>query len=145
MFKPFMSHSGQTPQRTGALTSPLDARAPITLFYDGGCPLCRRQVAWVKRQKGHDRVHFVDIRAPGFDPTLWGRSCDELMGRLYALDGEGRWYAGMDSTRALYVVLGYRGRVKLSSLPGLGVMLDRLYLAVAKRRNRIGRWIGRNE
>ncbi|MFC3294301.1 thiol-disulfide oxidoreductase DCC family protein [Modicisalibacter luteus] len=125
------------------MNSPLDARAPITLFYDGGCPLCRRQVAWVKRRRGHDRVRFIDIRARGFDPTQWDRTCDELMGRLFALDSEGRWYAGMDSTRALYAVLGYRGWVRLSSLPGLDMMLDRLYLAVAKRRNRIGRWVGR--
>jgi predicted DCC family thiol-disulfide oxidoreductase YuxK len=125
------------------MPSPLDARAPITLFYDGGCPLCRRQVAWVKHRRKQDDVHFIDIRAQGFDPAQWGRTCDELMGRMFALDGEGRWYTGMDSIRALYAVLGYRGRVRLSSLPGLDTMLDRLYLAVAKRRNRISRWIGR--
>ena len=126
------------------MPSPLDARAPITLFYDGGCPLCRRQVAWVKRQRRLDCVRFIDIRAQGFDPAPWGRTCDELMGRLFALDGEGRWFSGMDSTRALYAVLGYRWWTRISSLPGLNMTLDRLYLAVARRRNRIGRWIDRN-
>lgn len=127
----------------GAIRLPLDARPPITLFYDGGCPLCRRQVAWVVRHRRSKQVRFIDIRARGFDPAPWGRTCDELMGRLYALDGQGYWYAGMDSTRALYAVLGYRHWVRLSSLPGLKKPLDRLYLAIAKRRNRLGKWLDR--
>lgn len=126
-----------------AIVSPFDARAPITLFYDGGCPLCLRQVAWVERQRHRRHIRFIDIRATGFDPEAWGRDCEELMGRLYALDGEGHWFAGMDATRAMLAVLGYRRWVGLSSLPGLRPLLDRLYLAVAKRRNRIGRWIDR--
>lgn len=120
--------------------SPLMAQAPITLFYDGGCPLCQHQVRWLRRHKHRQRIRFIDIRSEGFSAEKWGRNCDELMGRLYALDGAGRWYRGMDSSRALYAVLGYRWLVGLSSLPGLRQLLDRLYLAVAKRRHRLGRW-----
>lgn len=123
------------------MNSPLKARAPVTAFYDGGCPLCQRQVAWVKRHRRCHAIHFIDIRAEGFDPAPWGRTCKELMGRMYALDSQGRWYAGMDSIRALYAVLGYRGTVRASSLPGLKSGFDRLYLAIAKRRNRLGRWL----
>lgn len=127
------------------MTSPRNARAPLALFYDGGCALCRRQVAWLRRHRHHARLRFIDIRAPGFVAQAWGRNCDELMGRMFALDGEGRWFAGMDAIRALYGVLGYRWLVGLSSLPGLDSLLDRLYLGVARRRNRLGRWLERRE
>ncbi|SHE56525.1 Predicted thiol-disulfide oxidoreductase YuxK, DCC family [Modicisalibacter ilicicola DSM 19980] len=123
------------------MTSPFAARAPITLFYDGGCALCRRQVGWLERHRHRERIRFIDIRADGFDPAPWGRDCDELMGRLYALDGAGHWFAGMESSRALYAVLGHRWLVRLTCLPGLRPLLDALYMAVARRRNRLARWL----
>ncbi len=119
----------------------LRARAPITLFYDGLCPLCRKEVDWLATHRHRDRVVLVDIRAEGFDAAPLGTTFSEMMGRLHARDADGRWYIGMDASRALYAVMGYRRLIRLSLLPGLAPLMDAGYLWFARRRVRLGRWM----
>lgn len=121
--------------------SPEQARAPLTLLYDGNCPICQRQVAWIERRAHRQRIRCVDIRANGFSATAWGRTCEELLGRMFAQDGGGKWFAGMDAVRAMLALLGYRRLVWLSHLPILRPLLDRGYLAVARHRFALGRWL----
>ena len=102
----------------------LDARAPVTLFHDGHCPLCQREVAWLTRHPHRDRVTLVDIQAPGFDAGPLGTTFEAMMGRLHLRDAAGRWFIGMDASRALYAVLGYRRLVWLSTLPGVAGPMD---------------------
>jgi predicted DCC family thiol-disulfide oxidoreductase YuxK len=65
-----------------------------------------------------------------------------MMGKLHVSDADGRWYVGMDASRALYTVLGYRRLVWLSSLPGMCGMMDVGYGWFARHRVRLGRWLG---
>ena len=121
----------------------LSARAPVTLFHDGDCPLCQREVAWLARHPRRERVRLVDIQAPDFDAARLDSSFAAMMGRLHVRDEDGRWYVGMDASRALYAVLGYRRLVWLSTLPGIGGMMDAGYRWFARRRLRMGRWLAR--
>lgn len=121
----------------------LEARAPATLYHDGHCPLCQREVAWLARHPHRARVRLVDIQSPDFDATALGTSFETMMGRLHVRDAGNRWYIGMDASRALYAVLGYRRLVWLSTLPGIAGMLDAGYRGFARRRVRLGRWLER--
>ena len=118
----------------------LDAQAPVTLYHDGHCPFCRVEVAWLAKHRHRSRVRLVDIQSSEFKPDEVGRSFDAMMGQLHLQDQEGRWFIGMDASRALYAVLGYRRLVKLSCLPGLRSMMDAGYRFFARRRIRLGRW-----
>ncbi|MDY7115443.1 DUF393 domain-containing protein [Halomonas sp. SSL-5] len=119
----------------------LDATPPVTLYHDGHCPLCRREVAWLARHPRRARVALVDIQAPDFDAAALGRTFEAMMGRLHLQDARGRWYIGMDASRALYAVLGYRRLVWMSSLPGLAGVMDAGYRWFARRRVHLGRWL----
>ncbi|SDM01036.1 Predicted thiol-disulfide oxidoreductase YuxK, DCC family [Franzmannia pantelleriensis] len=119
---------------------PLSARSPVTLFHDGHCPLCQREVAWLARHPRRDRVQLVDIQADDFNAEAMGSSFEAMMGRLHLRDAAGQWYVGMDASRALYAVLGYRRLVWISCLPGLAGGLDGVYRWFARRRVRLGRW-----
>jgi predicted DCC family thiol-disulfide oxidoreductase YuxK len=66
-----------------------------------------------------------------------------MMGKLHVSDAEGRWYVGMDASRALYAVLGYRRLVWLSCLPGVAGMMNIGYGWFARHRVRLGRWLQR--
>ncbi|MDT0501977.1 MULTISPECIES: DUF393 domain-containing protein [unclassified Halomonas] len=123
----------------------LAARAPVTLFHDGHCPLCQREVAWLARHPRRERVRLVDIQAANFDAAPLGRSVAAMMGRLHLRDANGRWFVGMDASRALYAVLGYRRRVWISTLPGIGGLMDAGYYWFARRRLHLGRWLERRE
>ncbi|MCE9680747.1 DCC1-like thiol-disulfide oxidoreductase family protein [Halomonas alkalisoli] len=58
----------------------LAAKAPVTLYHDGHCPLCQREVAWLARHPLAARVELVDIQAPDFDPAPLGKRFAEMMG-----------------------------------------------------------------
>lgn len=96
----------------------LAARPPVTLYHDGRCPLCQKEVQWLSRHPRGNRIRLVDIQAPGFDPQALGIRFEAMMGKLHLRDVDGRWFIGMDASRALYAVLGYRRLVWLSCLPG---------------------------
>lgn len=121
----------------------LNAQAPVTLFHDGHCPLCQREVDWLSRHPRRERVRLVDIQAPGFDAEAQGKTFAGMMGRLHLRDAAGHWFIGMDASRALYAVLGYRRLVWLSTLPGLAGLMDAGYRWFARRRVRLGRWLER--
>ena len=43
--------------------------AKVTVFYDGLCILCSREIDHYRKSRGADLITFVDICAPGFDPA----------------------------------------------------------------------------
>lgn len=78
-----------------------------TMYYDGSCPLCSREVAHYRRLDRDGRVRWIDIAAdPGelathdITPTL-------AMQRLHALDAEGRLVSGAWAFAAIWAQLPY--------------------------------------
>ncbi|UTD55666.1 thiol-disulfide oxidoreductase DCC family protein [Halomonas sp. MS1] len=120
--------------------STLHATSPVTLYHDGHCPFCRVEVAWLAKHRHQERVALVDIQRRDFNAADIGRRFDDMMGLLHVKDSQGNWYIGMDASRALYAVLGYRWLVWLSCLPGLRGVMDAGYRFFARRRVRLGRW-----
>lgn len=117
-----------------------NAAAPVTLYHDGHCPFCQVEINWLKKHPYRQHVRLVDIQSAPFDAAEIGRTFDELMGQLHLKDRNGQWYVGMDASRALYAILGYRRLVKLSCLPGLRGVMNAGYRFFARRRIRLGRW-----
>lgn len=66
-----------------------------------------------------DHIRLVDIQSDEFNTTHEQREFETMMGLLHVKDSLGSWYIGMEASRALYAVLGYRRLVWLSCLPGL--------------------------
>ncbi|MCO7247463.1 DUF393 domain-containing protein [Halomonas sp. Mc5H-6] len=120
--------------------SPLGASAPVTLYHDGHCPFCRVEVNWLSRHHHQDRIRLVDIQSADFNATHDRETFEAMMGLLHVKDSQGNWYIGMEASRALYAVLGYRRLVWLSCLPGLKGSLNWGYRWFARRRVRLGQW-----
>ena len=112
----------------------------IEVFYDGGCPVCRREVRVLRRLDRRGRIRFTDIDAPGFQAPSPGPDLDELMARIHARLADGTWIQGVEVFRRLYAAVGFGGLVTLSRWPGISHLLDRAYAVFA--RNRV-RWFGR--
>ncbi|AMC99904.1 ion transporter [Halomonas chromatireducens] len=112
-------------------SEPLAAKAPVTLYHDGHCPLCQREVAWLSRHPLAQRVTMVDIQASDFDPVPLGKQFPDMMGKLHVRDAKGCWFIGMDASRALYAVLGYRRLLRIFRVLRLVSMIPELRMLMA--------------
>lgn len=71
---------------------------PLTLYYDGSCPLCAREIRALRRRASPQRLQLVDIDAADFDPASLGFSRSQLQQRLHARFADGQWVSGLDAT-----------------------------------------------
>ena len=66
----------------------------IKVFFDGGCPLCSREIAHYRRLKGADTVNWVDIRQREDELYSHGLTLNQAMSRFHVLDRKGNWQTG---------------------------------------------------
>lgn len=109
----------------------------LQVFFDGGCPLCSREVALLARRDRRRLIEFIDIAAPGFDAAAWGREPAQFMAAMHARLPDGSWAVGVEAFRNIYGLLGFRRLVALSRLPGLRQLLDAAYRVFARNRTRL--------
>jgi predicted DCC family thiol-disulfide oxidoreductase YuxK len=115
----------------------------IEVFFDGGCPLCAREVALLRHWDRAHKICFTDIDQPDFDNLRLGKSRPELMDQMHGRLPDGTWLKGVEVFRRMYGAVGFRGLVALSRLPGLSQLLDAGYWIFAKNRLRLtGRCTG---
>jgi predicted DCC family thiol-disulfide oxidoreductase YuxK len=112
----------------------------IEVFYDGGCPVCLREVRVLRRLDRRGRIQFTDIDAAGFQVPLPGPASDELMARIHARTADGAWIEGVEVFRRLYTAVGLGPLVSVSRWPGIAQALDWGYAIFARNRTR---WFGR--
>lgn len=106
----------------------------VEVFFDGLCPLCRREMAMLRRRDRRGRIRFVDIADASFDPGTLGVTREVLMSRIHARLPDGTIIDGVEVFRRLYAAVGFPRLVALSRLPGVAQLLDLAYRWFAKRR-----------
>jgi predicted DCC family thiol-disulfide oxidoreductase YuxK len=92
---------------------------PLTVFYDGGCAVCAREMAHYRRKGREGRLRFVDISDPQFDAAPYGRSRADFMAQMHALDAAGRFFRGVDAFPAIWTTFPERRYRLLAALLGL--------------------------
>ena len=112
----------------------------IEAFYDGACPLCMREVNFLRRMDRHGRIRFTDIAAADFGADDYGIDLDEFMRGIHGRLPDGTWVRGVEVFRRLYSAVGCGPIVWGTRLPLIRGLLDRAYAMFA--RNRL-RWTGR--
>lgn len=70
-----------------------EAAQPVVL-YDGGCPLCRREIDHYREVRGADQIKWVDINATTNLQWLYGVERDTAMRRFHVRTADGRWQVG---------------------------------------------------
>ncbi len=112
----------------------------VEVFYDGDCPLCRREIEllrWLDRRR---RIRFTNIAASDFDAASVGVDCDDLMSEIHARLPDGSLIHGVEVFRRLYQAIGLGPLVLLSRAPIVSHLLEFGYRVFAKNRLK---WTGR--
>jgi predicted DCC family thiol-disulfide oxidoreductase YuxK len=107
------------------------------VFYDGACPLCMREVRWLRGLDRRQRIRFSDIADPLFDATRLGVTWATLMLRIHGRMPDGTLVEGVEVFRQLYAAVGFQRLVAFSRLPGVAQVLNLSYRFFAKNRLRL--------
>jgi predicted DCC family thiol-disulfide oxidoreductase YuxK len=115
----------------------------LTILYDGGCPLCLREVTFLRRRDRRlhgeaPRLAFVDINDPAYEPADHGGiSYREAMGRIHAVDGDGSVVRDVEVFRRAYALIGLGWLYAPSRWPLLRPLADLAYRLWAGARLRL--------
>lgn len=111
----------------------IQPRRPV-VFYDGGCPKCRREMTHYQRRAGAGDMDWVDINAHPQALAGTGIRWEAAIRRFHFLDESGRWHTGTEGFIALWRRLpGYRWLAVLAALPGIRVLSAAVYAHWADR------------
>lgn len=116
------------------MTDPKQPARPV-MYYDGGCPLCSREVAHYRRLDRSAAIEWIDISRDPAAVENAGIPIDAAMAVLHARDRDGRLQRGAYAFAALWRELPYyRWLARLVALPGVLPVLDRAYRRFARWR-----------
>lgn len=115
-------------------------QASSTIYFDGDCPVCSREIAMYRRQPGASAVQWVDVAYVDAPALGAGLTRSAAMARLHLRRADGSLVSGARAFTELWRALprwAWAGRL-LGSEPGLWLLepLYRVFLVV----RRIWRW-----
>ncbi|MFO7904697.1 MAG: thiol-disulfide oxidoreductase DCC family protein [Planctomycetota bacterium] len=111
----------------------------LKLIYDGDCPICRREVNWLKRRDRRGKLELEDLAAQGFDPKRYGLTREDVSSALHGVKPDGTIVRGMDAVREAYRTVGLGWIVAPTGWAGARRVSDWLYAWFARNRRSIGR------
>jgi predicted DCC family thiol-disulfide oxidoreductase YuxK len=106
----------------------------LTLFYDGLCPLCAREIAHYRRLLSDEEAGFLDITDPDFDARQHGLDPAAVHRVMHVKVGD-EVRTGVEAFLAIWdAIPRYRWAARLGRLPGVRPLLSLGYAAFARLR-----------
>lgn len=108
-----------------------------TVFYDGGCPICRREIDHYRKLDTGHNVNWCDIHAEPDAVEGSGVSFEDAMARLHVLDRQGALRSGAEAFTVIWDELrGWRWLAKLVRALRLIGPMEWVYGIWLRRRER---------
>ncbi|CAH0128492.1 thiol-disulfide oxidoreductase DCC family protein [Roseomonas sp. CECT 9278] len=70
------------------------AAPTTTVYYDGACPICSREIAQYRKVQGAERLDFVDVTACDANGLGPGLSRDAALARMHVRRADGSLASG---------------------------------------------------
>jgi predicted DCC family thiol-disulfide oxidoreductase YuxK len=107
---------------------------PLTLLYDGACPVCNLEMDNLKARNAAGQLRFVDISVPLFDPTPYGATLAAMNGLIHAQRPDGSLVVGVEVFRLAYGAVGLGHLTAPTAWPALKPLVDAAYAVFARHR-----------
>jgi predicted DCC family thiol-disulfide oxidoreductase YuxK len=109
----------------------------FTTYYDGGCPLCSKEIAHYQRMDRDQQVRWIDLTQAADELAAVGLDTETAMRRLHVRDADGRTLSGVPAFVAIWQRLPrYRVLAQIVDKLGLIRPLDWFYARFADWRFR---------
>lgn len=111
----------------------------LTIFYDGGCPLCVREMKHLKRLDRDNKMAFEDILVDDFQARYPNISVENANQILHGMNADGGMIYGLDVTHSAWRLVGRGWLTAPLRWPVIRWFADKAYLFFARNRNQISK------
>lgn len=112
----------------------------LIVWHDGACPLCRTEIALMRRLDRRGAIRFIDVAASTDEACPIDRSA--LLARFHASE-DGRLLSGAAAFAAMWRAIPLLRPLGLAARnPRVLSLLERAYLAFLRVRPHLQRFIG---
>ena len=110
----------------------------LTIFFDGGCPLCKREVDFLQSKNQKGALRFIDINTSDFCSDLkYGITYKQAMDRIHAMKSDGSVIKDIKVFQEAYSLIGLGWIYAPTKLPILDKFIEFIYGLWAKYRLKI--------
>ena len=107
----------------------------LTIFFDGGCPLCKREVDFLQSRNQKGYLSFIDINTSDFYLDLkYGISYKQAMERIHALKSDGSVIKDIKVFQEAYTLIGLGWIYAPTKFPIFDKFIEFIYGIWAKYR-----------
>ena len=112
--------------------------AKLTIFFDGGCPLCKREVDFLQSRNQKGYLSFIDINTSDFYLDFkYGITYKQAMERIHALKSDGSVIKDIKVFQEAYSLIGLGWIYSPTKLPIIDKFVRFIYGLRAKYRLKI--------
>ena len=110
----------------------------LTIFFDGECPLCKKEVDFLQSRNQDGYLNFIDINSEDFSLDLkYGITYKQAMERIHALKSDGSLIKDIEVFQEAYNLIGLGWIYAPTKLPVFDKLFGFIYLLWAKYRLKI--------
>ena len=128
------------------VNEPVGQALPLTVLFDGACPLCRREIGiyrGLRPLRPESPVCFADVNDTALQLPP-GITREQLLARFHVRSNDGQLLSGALAFLALWAALpGWRWLALAGRLPGAVWMMERSYRLFLRWRPTLQRWAHR--
>ena len=119
-----------------------EQKPELTVYYDGGCPLCTMEIGHYQGQAGAQKICFLDVSKAG-EMAAPDLPRDKALARFHVRDASGALESGAAAFVRIWLVLPkWRWAARLSTLPGALCVMERAYRGFLPLRPFLARMLG---
>lgn len=111
----------------------------LIIFFDGGCPLCVKEMRHLKRLDKEGRIQFENVNEPDFSQRYPQVDVAKANQYLHGQVSSGEMIYGLDVTHEAWSLVGKGWMIAPLRWPVIRWFADKAYLFFARHRNRISK------